>query len=80
MSLAGDLERGRLHHKERRLEATLRALRERQGDGRPPPGLGHAIADFQRERKQVRARLATLDRKAGSPASQVSGPGRLLTH
>lgn len=49
-SLSCDLERSRLEHRADRIEATLRALRDRQrlyaGTDAPRPALNAAISDF----------------------------------
>jgi hypothetical protein len=63
-SIASDLERSRLEHRARRLDATLRALRDRVSDhqerGHVPQPLTEAIADFRSELARVRARLDGL--------------------
>jgi hypothetical protein len=57
-TLAADLERARLEHRARRLEAAVRALKDRVHGGRPVPrALTQALTEFQSELRSVRARL-----------------------
>jgi hypothetical protein len=67
VSLAATLERDRLAHRVRRLEAVLDALTDRalhrgEAGDRVPPALERAIADFRIELRAVRWRLAELER------------------
>jgi hypothetical protein len=63
-TLSRDLERQRLLHRERRIEAVLRVLEGgRLGDRRgaaPRPQLQLAIRDFRRSLREVRERLGAL--------------------
>jgi hypothetical protein len=61
-SPAEELEHERLRARERRLHIVLHELRERaretrRVDGRVSPGLGQAIAAYEREVRTVHARL-----------------------
>ena len=61
MTVGAELERDRLLQRERQLVLVLRELRARarasNGNGRVPPGLGRAIADFEGELRDVRDRV-----------------------
>lgn len=59
-ALGSGFERLRLEHRERRLRAAvtaLKALKARGMGAQRPPGLTKAIASFQADLREVRARL-----------------------
>lgn len=63
-TLGHQLERQRLHHRERRIAAVLSALRADEIGARAAaqPQLRSAIRDFQQMRTSVRRRLDQLER------------------
>jgi hypothetical protein len=73
-TLANDLERARLAHREERIERVLVALRERHRErslrGAVPAPLSQSIAGFAAQLAQVRAeqRASSLAGEAGSPS------------
>jgi len=67
-TLGSALERDRLHHRTRRIEYVLVALRTRAGEykrrGAVPEPLHQAIADFSRTLADDRRRLRSMGRRA----------------
>ena len=59
-SIRGELERVRLEHKRRRLDAAVRALDATDSSAPEPPEMRYAIAEFRMELDAVRRRLRAL--------------------
>jgi len=69
-SIAVELERARLEHRARRMEAVVHQLRERARHHPAPHLLGRAIDGFDAELTSVR------DRLAADPDAAAGGGGR----